>query len=325
MNHTATPNPHETPPSPSRRRAIAARVRAVEHVCAEHVRIVFAVNDFPRSAPGQFVQVVCHDEAAPPHATERQPGSFPQIQSADFRDRSAFLCRPFSIADRFRADDGTDCIALISRNIGPGTAFLDQLQPDDEVQLMGPLGVPYALPANDERPLLAGGGVGIPPLLYLARDLHERGVSDAIIFFGVRNQSLLPIKLLDTPAKDGGATRCLELPGGTPFPAVIASDDSSIGFHGNIVQAMSAWRALHPQDKTPHVYSCGPDAMLRAIAAATREWDIPCQLCIERTMGCGSGTCLSCIVSVADAAGGTRWALSCSEGPVFPRDRLVGY
>ena len=73
------------------------------------------------------------------------------------------------------------------------------------------------------------------------------------------------------------------------------------------------------------VFACGPEAMLHAVAARTRALDWDCQLCIETVMGCGLGTCLSCVVRVRDdrRSAGWRWALSCSEGPVFERDTLL--
>ncbi|MGE3181061.1 MAG: hypothetical protein AB7N71_05470 [Phycisphaerae bacterium] len=314
--------------SVARRRAIRAVVRDTARVCAEHTRLVLAIPDFPASQPGQFVQVICTDVQQAGNEVCWNVGQFPQVQNPEMHARHAFLCRPFSIGDRFVDESGVDCITIISRNIGPGTAWLEQVRVGQHVQLMGPMGVPFVLPSDERIFVLVGGGVGIPPLLYLARALREARHANSVVFFGVRNRALLPVPISAEPASDGTALPCLRLPGDANFPVVVASDDGSIGVPGTVIDAMNAWQARNGIN-TAHVQiaACGPDAMLRAVAHHARSWDARCQLCIERTMGCGSGTCLSCIVRVNDSAApqGSRWALSCSEGPVFDRDVLVGY
>jgi dihydroorotate dehydrogenase electron transfer subunit len=108
----------------------------------------------------------------------------------------------------------------------------------------------------------------------------------------------------------------------------MATDDGSVGWRGSAVDALRAWHARHGRgDRPAAVFTCGPEAMLKAVARTTRALGLSCQLCIERKMGCGLGTCLSCVVRVRDTsqAMGWRWALACQDGPVFDRDDLLDY
>lgn len=214
-------------------------------------------------------------------------------------------------------------MCVISRNVGIGTHWLDTIQEGSTLNLTGPLGRGFRLPDADRPVLLVGGGVGIPPLLYTARCLHESGHRNVRIIFGAMSEDLFPVPMTDEPAPDGSARPCLLLPGGARYEAVVTTDDGSAGMRGRVTDAM---RRLKPSE-VPLVLACGPDAMLRAVADLTRSLDWPAQLCIERNMGCGIGTCLSCVVRHVDneRPEGWRWALACTDGPVFARDDLVEY
>ncbi len=233
------------------------------------------------------------------------------------------LRRPFSIADRW--DDGSRAfLTVISRAIGRGTTWLDALRAGDELDVSGPHGQGFRLPRQSRPIVLVGGGVGIPPLLYAARELQARGMTDVTVVFGVTTGALLPLKLLCEPSADGAALVCLDLPGGAGYPAIVTTDDGTLGLPGRVTDGLAQYNARHaPDAQTPLVLACGPEPMLAAVARSTRQLGYDCQLCIERYMGCGLGTCLSCVVRVYDATGGVRWALSCQEGPVFDRDVLA--
>jgi len=319
--------------APQRRAArvcgAAARVLANRALCREHVEIELALPAFPSSQPGQFLQLFCRAGTPPGREANdivdiRPPG--PQV--ADWASRQAYLRRPFSIADHWIAPDGMAHLAVISRTIGPGTAWLERLRPGDTLNLTGPLGRGFKLPGDDVPIVLIGGGVGVPPLLYLARVLWQGGARDVSVLFGARTHALLPVRLTGQPSPAGEPRPCAALAGGAAFATAITTDDGSLGLRGVVTDALERWHhARAPFAQAPLICACGPEPMLHAVARAARRLGCDCQLCIERMMGCGLGTCLSCVARVRDATrpAGWRWALSCTEGPVFAAEELLDY
>lgn len=307
--------------------AIDASVVAVDHPCRDHVRIELELEAFPDSMPGQFLELRCNREFDSWQQARVWPeGAFPSLQDPCWLGRVPYLRRPFSIADRYATSAGRVRLVVLSRRIGPGTEFLDQLHVGGSLNITGPLGNGFVVPEADRPMLLVGGGVGIPPLLYLARALHAAGRRSVTVVFGAMSADLMPVPQTAVPSVEGRPSRCLTLPGEADFPAVVTTDDGTLGLKGRVTDAL---RRLAPSysGAAPWVAACGPEGMLHGVANLTREFGWECQLCIERNMGCGVGTCLSCVTRVFDATrpGGVRWALTCSEGPVFPRDRLVDF
>ena len=309
--------------------SIDARIVRCTPIGHQHIRIEVALPTFPPTEPGQFLQLRCRDsDQAELTAQDWHADGFPSVRDPDFVHREPLLRRPFSIADRWDAPDGRVRLVVISRAVGPGTNWLELRRPGDSLNLTGPLGRGFSVPIADTPALLVGGGVGIPPLLYLARRLHELGRSNVTGIFGATTRALLPVTLAQQPDADGAPRECVEWPSGAHFSAVITSDDGSVGLRGFVTEGLRRWQARRSTADLPAtVFACGPDGMLKAIARLTRDLGLACQLCIERSMGCGIGTCLSCVVRVRDvcAATGWRWALACNEGPVFPRDELLDY
>lgn len=306
--------------------ATEATLLARTPICHEHLALEFASASFPQSNPGQFLLLLCRaaDEAAATEIVWPAHG-FPSLSGKDLCQSAAYLRRPFSIADQWTDEAGVTHLSVISHSVGPGTRWLSRLRPGDHVNVTGPLGRGFHAPSNDVSAILIGGGVGIAPLLYLARWLHEAEHEAVTAIFGARRRELLPLRLLGEPAQDMTPTACVELPGQAPYPAIIASDDGSIGLRGVVTDALRACCAR--SGKRAVVFACGPDAMLRAVATLTRELGLSCQLCIERNMGCGMGACQSCVVRnrAPGDARGWRWALACQDGPVFQRDELLDY
>lgn len=309
--------------------SLDARVVRCVPICRQHVEIELSLRDFPPSQPGQFVQVLCRPTIATEDKTTDWPiDGFPSLSDFDSLTPQAYLRRPFSIADSFQASDASAHLCIISRNVGAGTAWLEALKPGDSLNVAGPLGRGFRIPPNAGPVVLAGGGVGIPPLLYLIRRLHESARHDVVAIFGATTRDLLPLRLSQEPANDGTPRPCAVYPASTNCPTIITSDDGSIGLPGRVTDGLCRWHERHrDRAKRPLVLACGPDGMLRAIAQWTNASAIDCQLCIERSMGCGVGTCLSCVVRLHDATrqSGWRWALACTDGPVFDRDQLVDY
>lgn len=302
-----------------------AHVRSVTRICREHVRIEFEHGAFPPSVPGQFLQVRCAGEARESVCSDEPPAGDPLERSGE--GYTPFLRRPFSIADRVDRKEGRSTLTIISRAVGIGTRWLDRLSPGDMLNITGPLGRGFRLPASPTASvILVGGGVGIPPLLYALRVAAFRSYAEVTAIFGATSADLIPIRITTPPAVDGTPTSCLDAPGAAGSKVIVTTDDGSAGLRGRVTVGLDAWAARREDAgiREATVLACGPEPMLEAVARWTRERGIACQLCIERMMGCGFGTCLSCVVRVVDRARptGWRWALTCCEGPVFDRDQL---
>lgn len=316
-----------SPEAPTIACAVAADVVRVLAVCDEHVLIEAVARDFPPAVPGQFLQLLCRDPHVVPVVECDWPtGGLPVLANPELRQRQAYLRRPFSIADLWVDADGASHLCVISRTVGTGTAWLEGLRPGQTLSVTGPLGHGFRVPPPSTPLVLIGGGAGIPPLLFLTRRLKAAGHTDVTVILGARTQALLPVTLTAQPSERGVATPCVHYPADACFDTIITSDDGSVGMRGMVTDALRAWADAYP-GRAATVCACGPEAMLAGVARVTRERGLACQLCIERHMGCGLGTCLSCVVRVREPARGEgwRWALTCQDGPVFERDDLLDY
>ncbi|SMC74366.1 dihydroorotate dehydrogenase electron transfer subunit [Sporomusa malonica] len=222
---------------------------------------------------------------APEIASITRPGQFVHIRLADTLD--PLLRRPFSIAD---CDAAKGTLTIIYRVVGRGTALMTKLRPGDNIDCMGPLGNGFAL--TGQRPLLVGGGMGLAPLVMLAKAFCSR---PATVLMGGRNEQELFWPSIYTSV-------CQNIH--------ITSDDGSVGHRGFTVDILPE---LLKQDKFDIIYACGPHAMLKGVAEAAARNGIPCQVSLEEYMACGVGACLSCTCA---SSSGKRHKV-CTDGPVF--------
>ncbi len=239
------------------------------------------VTDNRRLAQGFFVVKVSSSTGLP----EILPGQFVQILVTE--SPSTFLRRPLSVHD---VDYGSNTISLLIQVAGAGTERLSRLGRGETVNLIYPLGNAFTMPANGEKVLLAGGGCGMAPLLYLGRKIRESGVEPQFAL-GFRNRSRI---LEHEQFRDLGTVH-------------LATEDGSEG-HKGFITDIPAFRESH-WDK---VYCCGPEPMMKAVAGLCLERDIFCEVSLENLMACGMGICLCCIVPTT-----TGNLCSCTDGPVF--------
>jgi dihydroorotate dehydrogenase electron transfer subunit len=242
-----------------------------------------------------------------------------------------FLRRPFSLAGRADGPEGVR-LELIHRIVGVGTQWLSELKVGDRLDVLGPLGNRFRLPGANEIPLLVGGGVGIPPMLYLAQKLKGK---NGVAFCGALTRDLLPLTVTgDAPAPSQDSTEPLNNIGEFArhgVAAVITTDDGSYGFRGFVTQALERYLArMFPtgrqQGVRPVIYTCGPEGMMKRVAEIAGTRGIECQVAVERAMACGMGTCQSCCIRLrrdpardGRAFEGKDWIykLACTDGPVF--------
>ncbi len=322
-----------------------ATVAANTPLCREHHRLTLRMDAFPVTEPGQFVQVLCRDlpdEDAEPRTFEWGPGDRLDVADVDLLGRRATLRRPFSLAGRRDASDGVE-IDLIHRTVGVGTDWLAGLRVGHEVSVLGPLGNRFAPPASGGVALLVGGGVGIPPMMYLAQRWTGRRV---VAFAGALTRDLLPFTVTGDappPAHAGDVDPLYNIGEFARFgvPAVIATDDGSYGYRGFVTQALEKyldkWFRAAPGGGAagpaarPTLYTCGPEPMMRRVADIAAARGFACQVAVERAMACGMGTCQSCVIKVrkpdpaAPPLAGSPWAyrLACTDGPVFAASDLL--
>ena len=312
---------------PARRGSFIGEVLANERLCREHYRLRLGLEAFGPSQPGQFVQVQCRAPGDPPADREvpwpdDRP---PAIRQPELLAAVPLLRRPMSLAGRRPTHDG-DQVDLIYRTVGAGTRWLATLKRRDALSVLGPLGNAFPISPSKPRAALIGGGVGVPPMIYLAEALTASG-RHAVAFSGARSADLLPLTVEagHPPHAQAEPRPCVAEFAAHGAASVVATDDGSLGFSGLVSDAFASWLdrgGCEPADLV--AYACGPEAMMRAVAEACVARDIECHLAMERHMACGVGTCQSCVCKVrADNDRGWQYKLCCTDGPVFDARQIV--
>ena len=220
------------------------------------------------------------------------------------------LRRPFSacgLPGTFE-DRPDDALQVLYRVFGRGTELLASLKAGAAITVLGPLGRGFQPPADpDTRPVFVAGGIGCAPFPALATRL--RGSHPApLMYYGARGAA-------DLPLTDWFREHSHEL--------VLATEDGSVGRTGRVTEPLAEMLS-ETRPAGLHVYACGPEPMLRAVAALVREHGVVCDLALEAHMACGFGVCLGCVVPVRPADGGEmRYERCCVEGPVMRAERLA--
>lgn len=220
------------------------------------------------------------------------PGQFVGVYSKDSARR---LPRPISIAGY---DPRGKALRLVFRVVGAGTEEFSHLTAGEPVDVLGILGNGYDLSAlSGRKVLLLGGGIGAPPMLCLAEALKALPGTEVTAVLGYRTNDLFLADEFEKVSK-----------------VVIATDDGTAGFHGNVVEAVRSGNL--PADV---ICACGPLPMLRGVKALSEERNVPCFLSLEERMACGVGACLGCVTKTTkvDAHSRVKNARICTEGPVF--------
>lgn len=234
------------------------------------------------------------------------------------------LRRPFSL---LQANPAAGWIEILYKDVGAGTRLLAEQQAGTCLSLLGPIGNSFRPSAERSRPLLIGGGVGLPPMVFLAGEMssdwpeHQVLVllgSEVAFPFTPQPSRLL---LSDMPADVIAAMPLLEDRG---VPSRLASNQDFPGcFQGHVTALAEHW--LEALDKVElakvEIYACGPGPMLKATAALAHRFGVPSQLALEEYMACGVGGCAGCVVEVA-GPDGPEMKRVCVDGPVFDGSRV---
>jgi len=251
-----------------------------------------------------------------PHSAENAtPGSFVHIQC----DQTIPMRRPLSIM-RVNADEGW--IEVLFKVVGDGLRALGSKKQGDVVSIIGPIGHGFTPSPDRPRTLLIGGGVGIPPMVFLAEYLKNDGAEwQPLVIMG--SEIPFPFQLaqsdIATPWLAADVVSTMPLMEQWQIPARLASLAEYEGtFRGYVTDLAHRWLNSLTEDalRDVELFSCGPTPMLKAVAALADEFDVPCQVSLEEFMACAVGGCAGCTVLVRTQDGDAMKRV-CVDGPVF--------
>lgn len=207
-------------------------------------------------------------------------------------DGSRLLPRPISICE---ADKDNDALRIVYRVAGKGTEEFSSYEEGQEISVLGPLGNGFF--KKDKTAMLIAGGIGIPPMLELAKELAASGVEDIKIVIGYRNNDMFLKEELEKYGQ-----------------VYVATEDGSFGTKGNVMNAIEEHNLT-----ADVIYSCGPTPMLRAVKKFGLEHNIETQISLEEKMACGVGACLACVCQSkeVDHHSNVHNKRICADGPVF--------
>ncbi len=253
-------------------------------------------------------------------ARRAHAGSFVHIQC----DPSLPMRRPISI---MRVDKETGWVEFLYKVFGEGTRLLSQRKVGEVLDLFGPIGVPFMLHSERSRPLLIGGGVGIPPMIYLADELRSQKEFNPFVIMGSEVPfpfSPRPSTMM-LPGMPDGAIACMPLLEDWGVASRLTSTQGYPGcFDGFVTDlARHYLNALNKQQREQiEIFSCGPTVMLKAVAQLAKEFDLPCQVSLEEHMACAVGGCAGCTVKI-ETESGPAMKRVCVDGPVFNAHQVV--
>jgi dihydroorotate dehydrogenase electron transfer subunit len=253
---------------------------------------------------------------APRCAARATPGSFVHLRcSAELPMR-----RPLSI---MRAAAQAGWIEVLYKVTGVGTRALARVAPASTLSVLGPIGVGFTPHPTRPRVLAIGGGVGIPPLIFLAERLLEDPASGWKPLVLMGSELPFPFRVRPStiliPGMPDEAIGCMPLLDEIGVPSRLATRAGYAGcFDGYVTDLARAWLSARSPDQlaATAVFACGPTPMLAATARLAREFALPCQVALEEFMACAVGGCAGCAVAVRTAQG-TAMKRVCVDGPVF--------
>jgi dihydroorotate dehydrogenase electron transfer subunit len=258
---------------------------------------------------------------APKCAARAEPGSFAHVTV----DAGIPMRRPLSI---MRADARAGWIEMLYKVVGSGLHVLAARKAGDTLSVLGPIGKGFTLHPDKPRTLLIGGGVGIPPMVFLSDRLRQdtRATWKPLVLMG----SEIPFPFRTRPSQilvpgiPAGAIGCMPMLDEWGIPSRLATKSDFPGcFDGYVTQLADAWLSSLGAAELAQVeiFSCGPTPMLKATAALARKHSVACQVSLEEFMACAVGGCAGCTVLVQTEEGPAMKRV-CVDGPVFDAYRV---
>ena len=243
--------------------------------------------------------------AAPAIAAAAAPGQFVMLKTATGHD--PLLRRPLSIFEVLNNAAGMPTgFSLLNKRIGISTGLIYAARPGDRVACLGPLGRPFSIVDPPSEAWMVAGGVGLAPFATLAGALIAAGVSTTLFYGARRSEELF---YLDWFLDLGVAL-------------ILTTEDGSRGERGRVIAPLERQLGERSPDAPVMIYACGPEPMLAATAKIAARLGRPCQVSVERIMGCGLGGCYSCVVPMHKEGGGFHHVRSCLAGPVLDAHQI---
>lgn len=244
--------------------------------------------------------------AAPAIAAAAAPGQFVMVKAGAGFD--PLLRRPFSVFEILRDATGAPTgLTILSKRIGVSTALIYDKRQGQRIDCLGPLGRPFTVVDPPTDAWMVAGGVGLAPFATLAQALHARGVTSTLFYGARRGAELFYLDFF----------RALDV------ALVLTTEDGSVGERGRVVAPLDRRLAARAPSSAVMLYACGPEGMLAATARTAMKYSRPCQVSVERIMGCGLGGCYSCVIPMRDEHGGFHHVRSCIAGPVLPAEQIL--
>lgn len=217
------------------------------------------------------------------------------------------LRRPFSVFEVLRDQSGAPtAISILNKRAGRTTNRLYEAEPGDRIACLGPLGRPFTPVRAPQEAWMVAGGVGLAPFATLAEALSKAGTPATLVYGARSDKELFYVEFFEQLG----------------VRLVLATEDGSRGERGLVTAPLD--RELAGREAgSIMVYACGPEPMLAAVAGVAARHRQPCEVSVERTMGCGLGGCYSCVISVKDGGQTPHFVRSCIAGPVFDGSQIV--
>lgn len=230
----------------------------------------------------------------PEIAENAKPGQFVHIRCTDQYD--PFLRRPFSLHRVLGKN-----IEILYKVVGKGTALLSKMKSGETLDMLGPLGNGFKIDKKLEIAILAAGGYGVAPLVYLCQDIVRKDVEGLKAIYALLGARTREFVLCEENFKEMEAKVRIRH---------VRARLTNLLKEKKIARANTC------------VYSCGPKRLLKSVTEIAHRYGIPCQVSLESHMGCGVGACLCCVIKVGTTSGYT-YKRVCKDGPVFSAEEII--
>jgi dihydroorotate dehydrogenase electron transfer subunit len=221
-----------------------------------------------------------------------------------------YLRRPFSFYGIGSFKDQRS-FKILYKVIGSGTRLLAEMNHGERVDIIAPLGNGFSFSSDNHEAVMVAGGIGLPPLLYLAEHMgkNRKGGAKTVFLYGGKSKSdMIDIERIRDASSE----------------VRLCTEDGSMGSKMLVTELLDLHLQRRDDWSSIRIFSCGPKAMLRVVSSIAQKCDIPCQVSLESYMACGFGVCLGCVVKVMQEGGmDITYERVCKEGPVFESKRII--